>query len=262
MIETKTPINNFSYTIHHTGSSGNVARIDYNTIGILIDIGKPYKLVSQYLEGISYLFISHRHSDHLNLTTYKTIRERHPYISIVSNGEVNEHLMTKGLKGVDVIIKDDMQLALGDLKITCLNNYHDTETHGFIFESPHETLLFATDLSTTTDYELYLNKVGKKVDICLLEANYKEEVLDFYISEGHHTGFDIFSNGSQRHLSVENHQRFVAEHVIEGGCVRELHTSSTYRTFKGLLKKSKGKISIEMVEKWLTKNGKPVIINE
>ena len=248
----------FKFKIHFTGSKGNSASIYYENLGFLIDCGKPYRHIEPYLFDKQFILISHRHHDHLVYTTYKKIRENFPHIKILGNADVNNQLIKRKLPELDIIFKDDFQFKIGDVKVTTLQNYHGAgeeyvETHGFVLESPSQNLLFATDLSTLVDYETYLLTNNLKLDIILLEANYKPEVIEFYESTKQHTGYDVFSNGSYRHLDTSQRKLFVDKFGNKGYTNVELHQSETYRTFEGLIKKSKGKISMKDIDKWLNR---------
>lgn len=249
-------MNEFSFDIHFTGSKGNIASIYYDNLGFLIDIGKPYKYIEPYLYDKQFVLITHKHQDHLVYTTYKQIRENFPYIKILGNADVNEQLIKRKLPKLDIIFKDDFQFKIGDVKFTTLQNYHGAgeeyvETHGFILESPSQNLLFATDLSTLVDYETYLLTNNLKLDIILLEANYDPQVIGFYEATKQHTGYSIFSSGSYRHLSTTDREIFVDKFGKDDMINIELHQSETYRTFDGLIKKSKGKILRKDVDNWL-----------
>lgn len=249
-----------SFDIHYTGSKGNCASIYYKNLGFLIDIGKPYRHIEPFLYDKQFILISHKHGDHIKWTTYKKIRENFPHIKILSNSTVNNELIQRKLPEVDVIFTDDFQVQIGDIKITSLQNYHGindeyTETHGFVFETPEQNLLFATDLSTLVDYESYLLTNDLKLDIILLEANYDPKVIEFYESTKQHTGYSIFSSGSYRHLSIIDREVFVDKFAKQGAINVELHQSETYRTFDGLIKRSKGNITKEAVARWKQRNG-------
>ena len=247
-----------SFDIHYTGSKGNCASIYYKNLGFLIDVGKSYKDIEPFLYDKQFILITHKHGDHIKWTTYKKIRENFPHIKILSNSTVNNELIKRKLPEVDVIFKDDFQVQIGDIKITSLQNYHGvneeyTETHGFVFEAPEQNLLFATDLSTLVDYESYLVTNNLKLDIILLEANYDPQVIEFSEYTKLHTGFDTYSNGSYRHLSTVDRQLFIEKFSNESAVDVELHMSARYRSFEGLIKMEKGKISMEDVDKWLNR---------
>lgn len=200
-------------------------------------------------------------SDHMNWTTYKKIRENFPHIKILGNQDVQDNLKKRNLPQLDIVFKDDFQFQIGEVKFTTIQNYHGTgeeyaETHGLILESPSQNLLFATDLSTMIDYEKYLLKNNLKLDIILLEANYDPQVIEFYESAKYHSGYNLFSNGSSRHLSTTDREVFVNKFKKDDTIHVELHQSATYRSFEGLVKKLKGKLTLEEIEVWKMKNGK------
>lgn len=197
-------------------------------------------------------------SDHINWTAYKKLKENFPNIKTIGNSDVNSQLVKRKLPPLDIIVSDNFQFKIGDVKFTCIQNYHGeygtddfADTHGLILETDSgETMLFATDLSTLIDYEEYLDTNDLKLDTILLEANYDAEVIEFYESTKHHTGYSIFSNGSFRHLDVATRKLFVDKYKKCDSIDVELHQSATYRTFEGLIRRSDNKITMEDVEAW------------
>lgn len=244
------------YDVHYTGSKGNSVSLYYENLGFLIDIGKPYKYIEPYLYDKQFILITHSHQDHLVYTTYKKIKENFPHIKVLGNQDTQDRLIQRKLKPLDMVFKDDFQFQIGDVKFTTIQNYHGTgeefiDCHGFIVESPTQNLIYATDLSSLIDYEEYCLTNDIKFDIILLEANYDPKVIEFYESTKTHTGYSIFSNGSYRHLSTTEREVFVDKFKKSGAIDIELHLSETYRTFGGLIKKSKGKITQKDVDNYL-----------
>lgn len=251
-------MNEFSFDIHFTGSKGNCASIYYDNLGFLIDIGRPYKYVESFLFNKQFILLTHRHQDHLVYTTYKKIRENFPHIKILGNQEVNENIVKRKLPELDIIFKDDFQFQIGEVKFTTLQNYHGageeyTETHGFILESPSQNLIYATDLSTLIDYETYLLTNELKLDIILLEANYDPQVIGLSEYMKIHSGYNTFNNGSYRHLSTIDREEFVTKFKNPDAIDIELHVSERYRSFEGLMKLEKGKITQKDVDNYLNR---------
>lgn len=255
-------MSNFDYEVHYTGSKGNCVSIYTPSFNLMIDAGKPYKYIEPHLYGIHFLIFSHRHSDHFKPAVYNKIRKNFPNIKILANETVNNLMIEKTKIPADVVFSDDFQFQIGNMKFTTIQNYHGegeefTDTHGVIIEDSetNEVLLYATDLSNMLDYEDYLSKNSLQIDHCLLESNYDEEVIRFYESTKAHFGYDIFSNGSYRHLSKKQHDEFIKNYCKPTATVLELHKSDTYGTFEGLLRNTNGKISKEDLILW-RKNGK------
>lgn len=248
----------FKFKIHFSGSKGNSASIYYKNLGFLIDVGKPYRYIEPFLYDKQFILISHKHGDHIKWTTYKKIRENFPHIKILSNSTVNNELIARKLPELDIIFKDDFQFQIGEVKFTTIQNYHGageeyTETHGFILESPSQNLLFATDLSTLVDYEEYCLTNKIKFDIILLEANYDPQVIGLSEYMKIHSGYNTFNNGSYRHLSTIDREEFVTKFKNPDAIDIELHVSERYRSFEGLMKLEKGKITQKDVDNYLNR---------
>lgn len=249
----------FKWNVHYTGSKGNAVSIFNNNLGILVDFGKPYKYIEPFLYDVHFIIVTHRHGDHFKPAVFRKIRENFPNIKILANEEVNNLMFEKTKMGADVVFSDNFQFQIGTMKFTTIQNYHGAkddyaETHGFIIEDTEtqEVLLYATDLSTTIDYQEYLDKNSLQVDYCLLESNYDPEVIEFYESKAH-SGFDIYSNGSYRHLASTEHKEFTEKYCKPDSVVVALHQSETYSTFEGLLKRTKkdeNRLTMEDVEAW------------
>ncbi|WAX15175.1 hypothetical protein EF326P1_00043 [Enterococcus phage EF326P1] len=254
----------FKWNVHYTGSKGNSVSIYTNQFNILVDAGKPYKFIEPLLYEKHFLIFTHRHGDHFKPAVYKKIRENFPNIKILANEEVNNLMFEKTKMGADVVFSDNFQFQIGTMKFTTIQNYHGAgeelvDCHGLIIEDIEsgEVLLYATDLSTTIDYQEYLDKNSLQVDYCLLESNYNPLVIEFYESTKAHTGFDIFSNGSYRHLASTEHKEFTEKYCKPGSIVVQLHQSETYSTFEGLIKRTKkdeNRLTMEDVEEWKQKN--------
>lgn len=232
----------FDYDIIATGSKGNAVLLHVNPsngakFDILIDIGLPYKRVAKALDTASFVFISHRHFDHIVPSTYNKLTLEHPRTTIVTNNETKQFILYKGFKEPHIILPTEQSGYLGDLKVTAFDNYHGVECNGWIFELDGEVLLYATDLSQTIEYEYYLRENKLKVDYLLLEGNYDINVFKYYVSLKGDSMLDLFSNGSSRHLPVQNWEEFKDEFTHENSRIEMLHTSSTYGSIEGLLAK-------------------------
>lgn len=245
-----------SFDVHYTGSKGNSVSLYYDNLGFLIDIGKPYKYIEPYLFDKQFILITHAHGDHLMYTTYKKIRENFPHIKILGNQTTDDRLTKRKLKPLDIIFKDDFQFQIGDVKFTAIQNYHGAseefiDCHGFIIETPKQNLIYSTDLSTLIDYEQYCLTNKIKFDIILLEANYDPMVIGLSEYMKLHSGYDTFSNGSYRHLSTVDRENFVDKFGKSDTIDIELHQSERYRSFEGLIRLEKGKITQKDVDNYL-----------
>lgn len=249
------------YKIHYSGSTGNCATLQTkDDVKLMIDAGMPYSKIKPYLTGVEVLLYTHRHGDHLGRTksTYNQIRVNHPYITIIGNEDTNERLKEWGVKVLDYIIDDSQSLWLNETEVIPIENEHDVECYGFIFKEPDDEItLFATDLSTTMYYQDWLNEHDAKIDNLLLEANYDPSVVGFMEHLQLHTGFDVFNNGSERHLPVDEWKHMKYNYLKDGGRFEQLHISATYHDFTGLANKFPNRFTDEDVKEWISIYNQP-----
>lgn len=268
-------IQRFTYDIIATGSTGNAVLITVHisqssSYHILIDMGISYKRLKEAFEKASFVFITHEHQDHLNLSAYNKLKEHHPRTTIITNKAVSDKIKVHGYIKPTVIIEDFQTFYIGDLKITALPNEHNVECQGYIFEYDGQVLLYATDLSTTLHYKDYLEEKGLLVDILLLEGNYRYDVFRYYVHIKGDSMIDLFNNGSSRHLEIGEYNEFKDQFLKPEGQSEMLHQSSTYATPEGLVAKMNSEakkrndsngthyktITIEDFEKWKKNVGK------
>ena len=91
------------YRIIGSGSSGNAVRIE----NIMIDCGLSYASMKDELYKCKVLFITHKHSDHLNLKTFKNILKHHKNIKVISNYEVAEIVKVDKISNTKIIKTKD-----------------------------------------------------------------------------------------------------------------------------------------------------------
>lgn len=216
------------YNICYTGSKGNSNIINVGNLRFLVDCGVPYKWLEEKNmldERIDMLLISHRHSDHINISTYNHLRRKFPNMKVITNYEVSQFIKDKKSHyQPHYIIDSGMSLSIGSITINFIENDHGVQTQGYIFEKDGETLLYATDLSTTVYYQQFLDTKGVQLDICLLENNYSIEKLMEKLDT--HTGYNLAESQS-RHLEHKDFFNFVSKYCKVPENVVELHQSSS-----------------------------------
>ena len=183
------------YNIISTGSKGNAVIIG----DVLIDIGVPYSKLHEYLYDIKIIFITHKHSDHLNLTTFKKIKKNFPHIKILSNYDVAESV---GFDQLFKVTPDDYTVSMGEYQLTTFNCLHDVICQGLVIKINDLNIIYATDTSTLE------NAPGLKYDSCFIESNHDEQKMKVMISNSKKKyGYDVFLS-SQRHLSTQKAKAF------------------------------------------------------
>lgn len=253
----------FTYEILHTGSKGNFNLITHtdimgDKIVIATDAGLPFKHIEKYLFDVDVLLYSHVHADHYAPATYHQIRTQFPNIIVITNDDVARRMKETNQMPPDYLLNATEGIQIGDIYIKAFENEHGTEDKpvdctGWILYDGHENILYSTDMTTTIHYRMYLDKHNIKLDTILLEANYDLDVVGFIENMKLHTGFDIFNNGSERHMSLQEFHEFCELYKRDDKvkCV-PLHMSETYFSFDGMRKQSKFEhVTDEQIERYL-----------
>lgn len=178
-----------NYNVIQSGSRGNAVIIE----NLLVDIGVPYKGLKEYLYEVEYIFITHRHSDHLNLTTYERIRRDFPRIKIMGNWSV----ATAVTKPLDKIVTFK-PIKLKGMVITPFEVPHDVVTHGLVLETKTEKAIYVTDSAGTKAWPV------DKYDLLFIESNHCEKKLALAKSR---KGYDP-KVSSKRHCSTQEAKAF------------------------------------------------------
>lgn len=224
MLEIETP---FKVEILGTGSTGNAVLIDDK---IMIDCGLGVNKLLPYLQDVRHLFITHRHSDHLNISVLKNIAKKVSE-SIIRFGlhvnsdcynmierkapEIAEMIESERLTSHSLL---DLKIDGVEYKIETYPLYHDVENQGFVITKNGKTLIHATDTSTMKDAPNW------QFDVILVEGNYDESKLIEYLkSDDREVRYRAARN--LRHLSIQAHENFVKSHSHPDTISLMLHES-------------------------------------
>lgn len=224
MLEIETP---FKVEILGTGSTGNAVLIDDT---IMIDCGLGVNKLLPYLQNVRHLFITHRHSDHLNISVLKNIAKKVSE-SIIRFGlhvnsdcynmierkapEIAEMIESERLTSHSLL---DLKIDGVEYKIETYPLYHDVENQGFVITKNGKTLIHATDTSTMKDAP------NRQFDVILVEGNYDESKLIEYLkSDDREVRYRAARN--LRHLSIQAHENFVKSHSHRDTISLMLHES-------------------------------------
>lgn len=236
------------YEIISTGSqNGNSLRVE----NVIFDVGVSFKSLYPVLKNrkIKAIFISHKHSDHLNISAVKQIGEFFPWIDFLVNQDVFNKIMDEihDFKGKITVIKDDTKITIPSgessyrsLIVNVFHTDHEKElisngycgTKVFNGVQKDETFVFATDFWNVN------NLPNQKFDYFFLEANYQQETFDKAKKEGTLPFWSI--QGTDRHLSRElSHEYFFKHRKDENSKYVPLHKSSRmyndYETLEGTI---------------------------
>lgn len=216
------------YEIIRSGSKGNAVRIE----NMLVDCGVPFGVLGYewLLENINYLFITHKHGDHLNVATLKRIKKELPFIKVFGNMEVADRV---GWDMIDHLFGDFKHLeglkTKEDIKydLTTIPLVHDVLNHGMMMKFNDGNKLttnvaYATDTNSLQNFPAY-----EVFDYMFLEANYSAEKL-MKLAEIKDFGYDVIAS-AMRHLSAEKSKGFYyTRRRNKDSKYIELHQSSRF----------------------------------
>lgn len=239
------------YEIISSGSVGNAVKLTFpNGVKMMIDIGLSFKVLKPHLQDCHLVFISHVHGDHLNEGAYNQLRKNFPWIKVIGCAEVNERVISKKKKPLDHVIHNGSELDVNGTHLVFLDAPHEVENLGMIGECEGQRFLYSTDLMTTYAFEEYLDANDMQLDLLLLEANYNPDVIGFMEHVKLHSGYDVYGNGSYRHLSTRANESFARKYLKDGGVSEHLHQSGTYYSYENL--KEKLELSDDFDEQYKT----------
>lgn len=207
-----------NYNILNTGSDGNCIII--NDI-VALDIGIPLKKIEPYLNKLKLVFISHRHSDHLNLSTVRKLHKLRPTIRFCVGEFLYQELIRSGINKNNIdIIKHNQVYDYGMLKVSPFILIHDVFNYGLRLSMNGKKLLYATDTAKINHINAYY------YDCYLLEANYDETKLEQNIIQDKENG--RFSYGERvklTHLSIQQSSDFLLKNMGYNSKYEFIHCS-------------------------------------
>ncbi len=185
------------YEILGTGSTGNC--IIYN--GIMLDCGLPYKQVKPYLKNVKLIFISHRHSDHLNKSTIKKIAYNHPNIKFLVAFYLVDLLLELGVSKKNILTIDlEKWYDIGLCKVKLDALKHDAPNVALEIDMNGKKMIYAVDTNEIDHI------VAKDYDLYMIESNYTdEEELENRIKQDYDNGlsYSHYERVKKTHLSQQ-----------------------------------------------------------
>lgn len=181
------------YKVIATGSAGNAVRIN----DFMFDAGRPFKEMKEELFNCKYLFISHRHSDHLKAPTVRAIKKNFPRIQIIANSDVAK------LIPVDIVLDPHESVDLPNgVTVEAFLAPHDVPVNGWVWTVAGERYIWFTD-----GYNLHHAPAGK-YDNFFVEANHDKKLIERVMNDSQKNwGYDAVA-GSLRHLSKQDAKAF------------------------------------------------------
>lgn len=200
------------YKVIASGSDGNAVRIG----SIMIDCGIPFAKMRDELYMVDTLLITHAHSDHIKLPTYKSIRKEFPRIKTYANADVAYQY------DIDTVIGTKPFLLPKRRLVMPYEGHHDVPVTFFIIQMDKLNILYATD----TNY--VANPKELPLDYIFLESNYDERKLRETGKQYARKGYDP-TESNLRHLSTQKCKEFYfVNRRSEESVLVELHKSHRF----------------------------------
>ena len=164
-----------------SGSNGNSYYIGTGKNGILLDVGRSAKQITEMLQNcnldigqIQGIFITHEHTDHIK--GLRVFASRH-HIPVYASAGTLQALESAGeLSGVAYSVIPYDGMTCGDLFVRPFRTSHDClESMGFQVTMPDERIVtLATDLGVLTDV---VKAALHRSDFVILESNHDVGML-------------------------------------------------------------------------------------
>ena len=192
-----------TYNIISTGSKGNAVIINKS---IAIDIGVPFKALESVKKDLRLVLLTHRHSDHFNPRTVRTLAKERPTLRWGCCEWMVGPLLEAGVdkRRIDVMYPD----TPGETSHAMIYNglatvrpeplVHNVPNCGWHIGHGHEWLFYATDTGTLDGVE------ARGYDWYFIEANHTRAELEARMEAKRAAGeFSYEWAAAQNHLSRE-----------------------------------------------------------
>ena len=209
-----------------TGSKGNAVFLDGQ---ILIDCGVPFsKLADAGVVGqIKYIFLTHQHKDHMNVTTLKRLIFENPSIRIIYNRYLIKPFadvmsFTPLFINRSFLIDYHKWYAIGGIRFAAVPLHHDVPNCAwkihFLRPQGIYKVIYATDTANMDGVE------AKGYDLFLVEANYETEDIISRIKEKRMNGQFVYEDRVfKTHLSKEQCDEFIVQNMSANSRCIYLH---------------------------------------
>ena len=204
------------YRVIGSNSKGNAIIYDNK---FMVDCGVPYNRIKPYIKDLEYVFLTHRHNDHFNLSTISSLHSKG--IKFVCGEWLKESLNRMGIE--PTIVDLNKWYDFGIIRASAFKLYHDVENCGWRLNIDNKKIFHATDTGTLEGIS------AKGYQLYSIEANYDEEVMKLKVAEQLENG--EFAHGirsQETHLSIQQANDFIKENATDYCEVIELHKSNTY----------------------------------
>ena len=158
------------YEVIATGSKGNAVLLGGE---ILVDCGVSYKSVASHSGAIKIVLLTHRHQDHVNISTVRRLAYERPTLRWGVPPWLVADVVACGVskKNIDVL-EMNVCMSYGDFTVQSVSLTHNVPNCAYkIHFKDVGSVFYATDTNSLSGIE------AKGYTLYLLEANYTEEEI-------------------------------------------------------------------------------------
>lgn len=203
------------YNVVATGSNGNCI-IYHNTI--MVDCGLPYFKISNFVQKVQIILLTHEHLDHINIKTLERLSFERPSLRFGCCEWMFEK--TKHFRNVDIYEVGKLY-NYGSFSVSPVKLYHDVPNCGYRIFKDNTAIFHATDTAHLNGIE------ARNYDLYAIEHNYDEDVIyDIIAAKEAKNEFAYQKGAINSHLSEQKAKEFIYKNKGDHSKVLRLHESS------------------------------------
>lgn len=200
-------------------STGSQKGNCYIYSSLMLDCGiKSYIHISEYIEEIEVIFVSHTHTDHARFNVMDKIGSIHKEILFIGSHALKDTFEELELN--HKIIEENEVFEYKGYRFALIKLYHDVPNYGLRILHDDIKGIYITD---TAHYE---GIVAKNYDFFVVEANY-DEVKHLKLAENSKNPAR-YTNAFNSHASIEQCDQFLDLNAKEGSEILKVHLSTSY----------------------------------
>ncbi len=202
------------YNVIASGSTGNSV-IYHNSI--MVDCGVPFSKLSQYVQNLQLILLTHWHKDHFNIKTIDRIMSERPALRIGCCEWMADKINYPNR--VD-IYEIGQVYSYNIFEICPVKLYHDVPNCGYRIFKNGTSIFHATDTA-------HLDGISaKNYDLYAIEHNYDEDIIaEVIASKKENDKFSYEIGAMNSHLSEQQAGQFIFNNRKPESQVLKLHES-------------------------------------
>lgn len=204
------------YEILASGSKGNCLVLNGE---IAIDMGVSFKKIKPYLQTLKIVLLTHRHFDHFNRTTIKTLARERPLLRFCAPEYLHGDLIGCGVAPSQIDVVSN-RLSYGEfLGVQTHQLFHDVPNVGYTLTlASGETVFYATDTGCIS----HIN--APNLDYYFIEGNYDEDEIQERIRAKEERGEYVYEyRVRETHLSIQKATEWVLGMAGEHSKIEFMH---------------------------------------